>query len=134
MEKISTKTSLEDYKEWLLELGFDCEEKEGVEGLRITKNGLRIYMAKTKHDNVIFLINFQSKDSLDENLILSKINEINKNLVSGCLSYDDGTIQFGFSLIKPYGMGQKGFSNFLDYNIMLIGFIIEELGLSEIIK
>jgi hypothetical protein len=134
VENISTKTSQEDYKEWLLELGYDCEEREGYNGIRITKNGLRVYMAKTRHDNVVFLINFQTKDGLEREFILNKINEINRTSMSGCLSYTDGVVQFGFSLIKPYGMGQKGFSNFLEYNIVLIGFLIEEMGLSEIIK
>lgn len=134
MERINTSTTLADYKEWILELGSECEERSGGDALYILRDDLRIYMTSTKSDNVMFIITFQPKDNLAELDILRKINEINYGSISGCLAYYENSIQFTFSLIKPYGMGQKGFSVFLDYNVNLIKFIVEHMGLSEIIN
>ncbi|GAB50260.1 hypothetical protein [Atlantibacter hermannii] len=133
MERITTSTTLADYKEWLLELGCECEDRSEGKALYILRDDLRIYMTTTKGDNVMFIISFQQKDELSEIDIYRKINEINFGIISGCLAYYKNSIQFTFSLIKPYGMGQKGFSVFLDYNIKLIKFIVEHMGLAEII-
>jgi len=133
MERITEDTTLDEIKDWLVELEYECKKK-GDNSLIIDKNNVSTFMSKTKSNNYVFFITLEKKEGLDELTLLRKVNEINHQILSGCVSADDECVHFSFSLVRPFGMGKKGFSIFLDYNIKLMGFIVEKLGLSEITR
>ncbi|CAI1819966.1 Uncharacterised protein [Serratia fonticola] len=131
MDKITKDSSLNDIQKWLSELEYECTQVDDS-SLILKYNSIKTIMTITKNHNFVFIMPLEIKEGVDEITTLRTINKINGQIISGNISSHGKFVNFTFSLVRPYGMGKKGFSVFLDYNIKLLGFIVEKLGLSEI--
>ncbi len=131
MEIINKETMLDDLQQWLESDEFNVSNTDD-ESLVIEKRNLKAVMSLTANDNVIFSMSFSLKEGITEYQALNKINQINKELISGTMYIDEGKIHFSYSLVRPYGMGKIGFLYFSNYHMQLIGYVGVELGLSEI--
>lgn len=135
MEKISQETTIDGYIEWLEKIGFSYK-KRNDNFLLLKKNSISLFMAKMVSENLLFMLAFDIRDEIEELDIYKKINEVNQKILTGCLVFDqeNAVVTYSFSLVKPYGMGFVGFKNFIDYNLSMVGYMLDELKLSEITK
>lgn len=131
MEPISKDTKVEDLHAFLSETGYTCGEiSDG--GFIISMKNVNTRLRMMPSGNILFMLHLRAKEGLNELDILRKINDLNFKITSGTLCLRDDHIAYCFTLIAPYGMGSKGFKSFIDYHMLLISYMAEDLGLSEI--
>lgn len=133
MQHITQETNLKDICDWLSEAGYDSEIID-EDSILFKSVGVKTLCSISGTKNILFMITSVAKEGIEEIDLLRKINEINHQITSGTLSLEDAHITLCFSLIRPFGMGQSSFNSFVDYHLRLMGFILTELGLSEIIQ
>ncbi|UKY36465.1 hypothetical protein [Pantoea dispersa] len=131
MHTINKETNIHNIRDMLIECKYDCKEVED-NAVIFELNGLRARVSMTSGKNLMFMILLNIKKDIPEIDILRKVNEVNYNIISGNFSYFEDYLLYCFSLIRPYGMGQKGFGAFVDYHFQLLPFTIENSNLNEI--